>query len=615
MSNLEEPINSKILLTCILKDDSEYEEADRMLESFMPHVYGVVAVITGVSGKFDKLKKLILKYKGSYVITTPQTHPDIYRTDEKGTFFANFAAARNVSFEMADNIPNIDWYIWADKDDILVSGEELQKVADTAKKDNLDQVLFPYWYSIRLKDNNTFDEHDVQIEHLRERLIKPKVFKWVSRLHEVVVPKDGNYKPLVSVYNYLPKENQYCVWAHITNRAVADSNMARNLRILEIQAKEEHYKDPRTLFYLARVYYDRNEDGDNERALTILIRDYLKMSGWPEERGNAWTLVGDIWARKGDHRAAIEAYHEAIKQWPQHHMPYLCIAREYAEIGLFDQSNFWVDMVLTMAPPAARTTIGNPWQIKLMAASIKYNDAIRRTKVDEAMYWLDIRNRLAGLTDDPMMKTLQEAQEMETAAKHVFEYAKWLKRTNQIKYIPSLLESLPYELGSEPFAHYIANDIKEPKVWPKKSIVYYASWGQPHFEQWDPDGVEAGMGGSETAVVELAKRWVKMGYDVTVYGDPREKAGDFEGVHYRPYYEINWRDTFDTLILWRSPHLLDKNIKANRILMDLHDVASQTEWTQQRMDKVTKVMFKSVFHSKMLPKLPPEKVAIISNGI
>lgn len=615
MQDLKEAKKSKIVLCSIVKDDSECDEMERMLESFTPYVYTFVVAITGVSGKFDKLKKLILKYKGSYIITTPSTHPDIYATDENGVFFANFAQARNESFKLADTIRGADWYIWADKDDILVAGEELQAIADKALKDNLDQVMFPYWYSIRLKEDNTFDENDVQIEHLRERLMRPRMFKWISRLHEVSVPVDGNYKPRISVYNYSPKENQFCVWAHITSRELADQNMDRNLRILELQVKEENYKDPRTLFYLARVYFDRNKEDDRDKALLIITRDYLKMSGWPEERGNAWQLVGDIYASRGEHRQAIDAYHNAVKEWPSSHMPYLSLSREYAQIGLHDQATFWVDCALRMDPPHARTTIGNPMQIKYMAANLKYNDAIRRVNVKEAIYWLDIRNKFLGIKEDPMLDDLLEAQETEEAAKHVFEYAKWLKRTKKLKYITPLLESLPYELGSEPFAHYIANDIKEPKRWPKKSIVYYASWGQAHFEQWDPDGVEAGMGGSETAVVELAKRWVKMGYDVTVYGDPREKAGDFEGVHYRPYYEINWKDTFDTLILWRSPHLLDKDIKANRLFMDLHDVASQVEWTDTRMNKIDKVFFKSQFHRSMVPKLPDSKAVVISNGI
>lgn len=605
-------MNTKILLTAILKDDTEYQMAKRMFASFMPYCQGLAVAITGLS-KTTKLEKLIRKYNGVYVKTTPETHPRIYSNGK----FTNFAEARNVSFQLADQQEGYDWYLWADVDDILIGGNELSQVATLADKAKMDMVFFTYWYAINMKENNTFDENDVQIDHTRERLIKPHMFKWVSRLHEVALPIDGNYKPRITEYLYDPKNNQNIVWAHITDEKRVADNMERNIEILEAQIKEEEHKDPRTVFYLAKTYYDMKDKTRDELAL-FLLDEYLRgphPSGWPEERANAWEYIANICARRGDHKRAIKALHEGIQEFPNKHMLYLLLAKEYAVIGLYEHSDFFLDVVLRMDPPKARTTIGNPLEVKFMAASLKYNQAIRSQKIEEAIQWLKVRNELGHLKDDGMLQTLQDAKALNDAAHNVFNYAKWLKDNGFTHKIQKLLESLPPELGREYFAHYIANEINEPKVWPKKSIVYYASWGADHFEGWSPKNLEKGIGGSETAVIELAKRFAKEGYDVTVYGDPREDEGDYEGVHYRPWYEINWKDTFDTLILWRSPHLLDKDIKANRIFMDLHDVASQVEWTSERMDKVDKVFFKSKFHRSMLPKLPDEKAVIISNGI
>lgn len=598
-----------------MKDDSDLEKATRMLDSFMPWVHGLAVCINGLSGKNKKLRKLIEKHGGEYIVTSPQTHPKMYSEDESGVFFSSFAEARNASFDLADSMKGYDWYLWADTDDILVAGDELQAVADQALESKNDQILFPYWYSIKLNSDNTFDHNCVQIEHMRERLIRPGVCKWVSRLHEIAVPKDDKYKMEVAVYAYLPKDGQECVWAHITERSIADENMNRNIRILELQAKEEEFKDPRTLLYMAKLYYDRNDEGDMDKALVIVERDYMAMSGWPEERGNALEMVANIYARKNDHRKAVEVFHKAIQEWPQHHSPYLGLAREYSELGMHDQSNFWLEVAVNMPAPTARTTIGNPWEIKITAASLKYNDCMRRNKIEEALYWLGIRNRLLGITDDPMVEALEESIETEKSAKNVLAYAQWLKKTGHTENISHLLKSLPYELGSEPFAHYIANDVQEPKVWDKKTIVYYASWGTTHFEKWSPLNLDQGIGGSERAVIELAREWVKKGYDVTVFGDPREDAGDYDGVHYRPWYEINWKDTFDTLILWRSPHLLDRDIKANRVFYDAHDVESQLNWPKERIEKIDGVFFKSQFHRRMIPKLPDEKAITIPNGI
>lgn len=603
----------KILLVCIFKDDSEYAMIKRMLASFMPYASGLACAITGPGSK-KKIAALVKKYKGDYVITSPETHPKIY-TDGA---FSNFAEARNVSFALADTKEGYDWYMWADADDILVSGDELIPCAKRAKDLNVDSVFFAYWYAIKLREDGTFDQTCVQIDHLRERLLRPKMFKWISRLHEVAVPKDGNYKPLHTTYPFDPKEKRFMVWAHLPQQEKVTENVSRNARILELQAQDEQYKDPRTLFYLAKTYYDMMTKETDAKALKFLDL-YLngkEKSGWAEERSNAWQYVANILAKNGKHREAIKALHNGIAEHPINLMQYLLLAKEYAEIGMWDESDFWLNQVsLRIDEPRTRTTIGNPMERRFLAASLKYNEAIRQQKIDDAINWLKIRNEVAGLKDDGMIKTLEDAKMLNESAKWVFNYAKWLKDNGHARKIPALLNSLPEELGREAFASFIANDIAEPKIWPEKSIVYYASWGAEHFEGWSPKNMEKGIGGSETAVIELARRWVKKGYDVTVFGDPRDDAGDYEGVHYRPWYEINWQDTFNVLILWRSPHLLDKPIKAKKIFMDLHDVASQLDWSEARTKKIDKVFVKSNYHRSMLPKVPIEKITVISNGI
>lgn len=611
MVNLPEVKDSKILLTAIFKGDSEYELARRMLESFMPYCHGLVIAITKES-KSPKLSTLIHKYKGHVIITTPKTHPSIYTDGE----FTNFAEARNVTFQYADSLKGYDWYLWADVDDILIGGKELQSVANKALTLHVDSVLFTYWYAIRLKKDNTFSEQDIMIEHLKDRLLKPHIFKWVSRLHEVPVSKDDNYKPAYTAYAYDTKTNQTIAWAHLSNTKRFETNALRNIKILKLQLEEEKGKDPRTLSYLGKSYFDLNTPENDKEALK-LFSSYLKLSGWAEERAVTWQYIGQIFVRQNDHQKAILAYHKAAEVFPNLHMTYLNLAKEYAEVKEYDKSHFWLDVAMKMDPPTTRTTIGNPLEIKWLAASLAYNEAQRKLDLDQAIYWLKIRLELGQHKeeDEGMLKTLEEAKLLNEAGKWVFNYAKWLKDTGHKDKVSKLLEALTPELGREAFVSYIANEVKEPKVWDKKSVAYYASWGADHFESWSPKSISKGIGGSERAVIELAKRWVKAGYDVTVFGDPQDDEGDYEGVHYRPWYEINWNDTFHTLILWRSPHLLDKEIKAYNLYMDLHDVASQIDWTDKRMERIDKVFFKSLYHRSMLPKLPDSKAVIISNGI
>lgn len=608
-------MKQKILLTCIFKDDSEYEIVERMLDSFMPHMSGLCVALTGVSGEFSKLKELIKRYNGAYVVCSEKTHPELYM-DSK---FANFAEARNICFNLASKLQEktrYDWWSWADADDILVSGEELQTVAQKAQDMGMDEVFFTYWYAIQLREDRTFDESCVMIEHLRERLLKPNMFKWVSRLHEVCVPKEDGYQPKYTAYDYDAKEERFLTWAHITDEDRVYGAMERNIKILELQAKEQQRKDPRTLFYLAKTYFDLNTP-QNDTLSEELLKEYLYgayPSGWPEERSNACEYIGNIYVRRGDHRQAIDWFHKAIQEYGNRHMPYLLLAREYAEVGDIEQSNFWLDTAVKMDAPNARTTIGNPMQIKYFAASLMYNKAIREMKLDEAIKWAAMRNQIIDAQDDGLLKTLHDAKALNEAAKNLFLYAKWLKDKGHTKEIRHLLEAVAPEMANEPFVQYLANEVQEAKTWGKNSIVYYGSWGAPHFEEWDEKSLDKGIGGSETAIIKLSQEWAKLGYQVTVFAECTNHIDEF-GVHWKHWSQINWNDTFNVLILWRSPHLLDKDIKARKLFMDLHDITNQLDYTEERMNKLDGIFFKSNWHRSHVPKLANEKARVISNGI
>lgn len=599
----------RIILTAIFKDDSEVEMAKRMLESFMPYVQGLAVAITGLSGKHQKLDKLIKKYKGRVVYTTPTSHPDIYAKDGDKWFFANFAEARNVSFRLAEEMHEkepYDFFIWADSDDILIHGDKLQEIAEKSKSGDLDSLFVDYWYSCQVVDNKITE---IGIEHIRERLLKPGMFKWISRLHEVAVPKDGNYQPRQSKYD---EDGEKMVWAHLPDPKRVDDNLRRNVQILELQIREEERKDPRTMFYLAKTYVDIAKiDGKHEllQLAIPLLEEYREMSGWAEERGNSWEFSGNIYSYLGDNRKAIECYHKAIEESPLHHLPYLFLSREYTQIGLHEVAKHWLDTALKMDPPKARTTIGNPLETKVVAANLKYNEAMRNNNIEDAIYWVKIRNELLK-HDDGLLQVLIDAKNMNDAGRNIFNYAKWLKDNGYEDQIAPLLDSIIPEMKNEPFVRFISNEIQAPKIWGDKTIVYFCA---SSFAPWNPSKDE-GLGGSESAVKELSKEWTKKGYKVTVYANV-EAEGAFEGVTYKHWSLFNAKDEFNILILWRNVVALDMNFKAKKIFIDLHDVASNLDFTPERIEKLTAVMVKSEYHRKMIPNVPDEKVKIISNGI
>jgi hypothetical protein len=126
------------------------------------------------------------------------------------------------------------------------------------------------------------------------------------------------------------------------------------------------------------------------------------------------------------------------------------------------------------------------------------------------------------------------------------------------------------------------------------------------------------MGGSEEAVVYLARELSELGSEVTVYNERPEQysdnpVGDAKDIDYYPWTEINPNDTFDTFVAWRDPSFLE-HITAKVKLCDVHD-ALQPGVVYQNAEWVDKYLFKSKYHRSLYPKLPDDKALIISNGI
>lgn len=143
--------------------------------------------------------------------------------------------------------------------------------------------------------------------------------------------------------------------------------------------------------------------------------------------------------------------------------------------------------------------------------------------------------------------------------------------------------------------------------WEDNSIVYFC--GQSRI-QFSP--LLNNMGGSEQAVVNLAREWHKRGKKVTVIGNV--VPGDYDGVEYKSIKEFDPLDKFSNVILWRR-FGLDAlgSIRADKIYLDLHD-RSQINPTDD-LKKIEKVFTKSNMHSSAFPMISSEKFNIIPNAV
>lgn len=595
----------KVALTYIIKDDSQKEIFEKSLESFAPYFDKVYVAVTGPSGKHSEIHKLVKRFGGYSISTSPETHPQIYAKDENGEWkFARFHEARNVSFSLVPE-DKYDYISWADHDDLLIGGNEIKPMLENAKAQNIDIVYATYWYSNKFDDKGNV-QHTF-IFHERERFIRPGLGAWKSHLHEVFIPFKPGFKQ--SPYSRNPQQGINLVWVHTAQGEQSKLSLERNLKILELQAEEENYEDPRTIIYLAKTYFDVGPSRYDD--VIKYIDMYIPMSGWDEEIGNAYEYKGQVMENRGKLDEAIDCYRNAVKYFPDSHTIHLRLAQAYLNKNKMDKAEMHLKFYETLGEIKSKATIGSPFSTKVMYLTVMWLMAQRKGDIDACLEYAEKRKEL--IPEDRLFEETVFMKEAEILSKAMINMATFYIKNNRFDQVRYLLDNVPPFLESEQFVKNIVAQLP-PVVHHDKSIVYFASFYGPHFEKWNGDSLKVGIGGSESAVIYLSEEWVKQGYDVTVYCDTEEDT-IINGVKYVKYWKINFKDTFNIFISWRTPAFANV-VNAKKHYLDLHDkIINLHEYTDQVNSKFDKVFFKSRDHATQIPNLPMEKRVVISNGI
>ena len=597
----------KIHACLIVKGDEEEDILRRCLASFIEYVDGVYLTVT--TKDHPKIEQLVKE------VNTAGKQDIIHLSYFE--WCDDFAKARNFNFAQAPQ--DSDYLFWVDSDDIVVHPENLRVVADLGIKRKQDAILVPYWYGCTFKGEPSIENLvSVDIEQkMRERFLRPGVHRWTGRLHETPIPNDG----VRNDYFLYEDEKKPFTIMHGSNIERAYGKLPRNTKLLELQLEDERKRkegaDPRTLLYLMKIY---SESSDKPEILERTIKmgeEYLTKSGWDEERGTCYENMGMAAGLLGRHQEAINYFFSSMREWPHQPLVYMRLATAYFNIGNYRLSYFWMNKANEIDTKEVKNSMLNVEGLKIMSSELlmrlNFRDDHKDTKVAreaaKQLYELKPNEQTKG-----MLAVIEDADDLNTACKNTDELSRYLDSIGESGKISQLLDSLPHGITAQPFAQQLRMQHTEPRVWEKNEICYFANFYQNHFEQWSPKSLETGIGGSETAVIELAKRWAGMGYKVTVYGDPRQDQGVHDGVTYLPWYYFNHRDSFNIFIQWRSWYLSEK-IKAKLFLVDLHDIYSQVDITKDISQSVDKIIVKSEYHRALGQSIPDDKFEIIPNGI
>lgn len=542
-----------------------YNEAKRLVDLYKPYFDEIYVQVNG----------------GGEVPTDVPQNVHI----SKFKWVNDFSKARNA---LSKHIKT-DFYLWLDTDDDIENPDRLRQLVNS----DVDAVYLQYVYGYN-------EEREPIAVHWRERLIKTShPFKWVGAVHETLISSE---QPIGV------KDDQVVIKHAYKNQAEIMASALRNHQIMEEQVKKGD-EDPRTLYYLGRSYFMLKRF--QESAQTLLI--YTEQSGWDEQKYDAWMKIGDALVMMDEYEKAVNANLEAIKLNPGCPDGYLKLGDLYLALEQPSRAIEWLKLGLSKSPIETLEIVDPTLYTyrPLITMAMCY---FSLAKVTEAKKWIDKAAQF-----QPKIKLFKNVYSSITDA-----YFEELS-IRQARVLGQLVEQKGdiknYMDGLPPF---IRNDLRlrpllvrahPARKWPNRSIVFYCG---EQWEEWGPETLKNGMGGSEEAVTYLSEELANLGWQVTVYNQRVEELTTKAGVNWLPWETFNPEDNFDVFVAWRNPWMCQKlNIKARVKAVDLHDTPlGHQAMPQKALESLDKIFLKGRFQKNMAETpIPDDKAVVISNGI
>lgn len=466
----------------------------------------------------------------------------------------DFSKARQFNF---DQVPgDIDYVMWMDGDDVLFNRKAFLHWRDNSLH-CAHQWLNPYEYA--------FDHNGNPVcTFLRERVVKNEYgFKWRYFVHEGLVQSEGRKVDTQLIESWCIK--------HMRTDQDTKQDRSRNLKLF--QSREDEL-EPRLRYYYGKELF---EAGEYLKALKVL-QDVCET---PE-------TVSEF------------QFHDRV-------MAYQYLSMSYAQCGKWKQSQAIALNAMVLCPERAEF-----WN--LVGDSL-----IRQNQISQAILYYKGSMNCPKVNLNGLIYTSPQASFEYPAYQLAQVYLNHGNSEEADKYV-SLLESAKHPAGSALRGKVL--EIKEKNVIPDVNelvqtddIVISTPPGVVTSD-WDEKKLEKeGMGGSETACVEIARLLKKKtGKPVKVFQQRKSSDVMPSGVEYLPLDQLeSYIKRYKPLrhIAWR--HAV--KLTPSPTYVWSHDLLTPGG---QAQDQYEKYWCLSGFHKEFvqdMQKVSPDKIDLVFNGV
>jgi glycosyltransferase involved in cell wall biosynthesis len=597
------------------------------------------------------------KHPESFLLDAAETwNGEIPGPYTRKMMLADFSAARQMGWDAVGT----DYVMWIDSDDVVEGSEHLRRVVEDMERDGVAMGMLRYDYAHDAKGRPTSTL-------LRERIAATARLpgaKWNLPVHEVFGPYSAErfYEEVKVVHR-----QGALMHGHKVN--------LRNVKLLAHwwKTRDVTKDDARMLFYMAR-----DARGIWPDKCLGWFREYCRRSGWDEERAQAHVFAGKIWEEKFLNGGGSDCLEDARSEYAQAHIeaaskpdPFFALARvahhknDWAKCVEWSERGFAASDAtgaggpsMTEHDPQARAVDARLYYAGALTRIGRHTDAIAAcvAGLDAEPADHDARAQLVGIkewAEKALAGVEDSAGPTETRLYSVpgflssgledppvdipkplltaFAVHLWKLHMAGGRRVEALtfLSALPMGLDDMKVAEarrLTEKGVSAPGPVSKdgpRGRLKICIWTGEAWERWTPRSLASGIGGSETAAVNVARELALYGHEVTVVSDcPAGECTD--GVEYVP-----WRDVVegrrllegDIAVVSRQPSAIEYVGRFAKKLLWVHDihVGPNTPTIRGFIERYDRVLALSRWHKEFLlaayPFLRESSVVVTRNGI